>query len=105
MTITNHNGILKTSIYHKPTADPYYLPYTSDHPNRIHRNIPYNALQRAARLCSNLHAFHSERLRIEVTLLLNNYPPKFITNQFLRFFQVNRADVLIKRSDEQSYQI
>ncbi|CAF3167393.1 unnamed protein product, partial [Rotaria socialis] len=28
MTITNHNGILKTSIYHKPTADPYYLPYT-----------------------------------------------------------------------------
>ncbi|CAF3479434.1 unnamed protein product [Rotaria socialis] len=104
MSITNYNGILKTSVFHKPTAVPYYLPYTSDHPNHIHRNIPYNALQRAARLCSNLHAFHSERLRIEVSLLLNNYPPKFITNQFLRFFQVNRVDLLIKRSDERSYQ-
>ncbi|CAF5149307.1 unnamed protein product, partial [Rotaria sp. Silwood1] len=51
ITITNDNGKLKTSIYHKPSADPYYLPYTSDHPHRIHRNIPYSALIRAARLC------------------------------------------------------
>lgn len=28
VTITNENGQLKTSIYHKPTAEPYYLPYT-----------------------------------------------------------------------------
>ncbi|CAF3796518.1 unnamed protein product, partial [Rotaria sp. Silwood1] len=104
ITITNDNGKLKTSIYHKPSADPYYLPYTSDHPHRIHRNIPYSALIRAARLCSNLHDFHLERLRIDVSLLLNNYPPKFITNQFLRFFQVNKADPLIKRFDEQVYQ-
>ncbi|CAF4980623.1 unnamed protein product [Rotaria sp. Silwood1] len=103
VTIKNENGQLKTSIYHKPTADPYFLPYTSDHPHRIHRNIPYTALVRAARLCSNLHDFHLERLRIDVSLLLNNYPPKIITNQFLRFFQVNKADVLIKRFDEQTY--
>ncbi|CAF3803647.1 unnamed protein product [Rotaria sp. Silwood1] len=103
VTIKNENGELKTSIYHKPTTDPYFLPYTSDHPHRIHRNIPYTALVRAARLCSNLHDFHLERLRIDVSLLLNNYPPKIITNQFLRFFQVNKADVLIKRFDEQTY--
>ncbi|CAF3490224.1 unnamed protein product, partial [Rotaria socialis] len=93
-----------TSIYHKPSADPYYLPYTSDHPHSIHRNIPYNALLRTARLCSNLHDFHLERLRILVSLLLNNYPPAFIRNQFLRFFQVNKADTLIKRFDDQLYQ-
>ncbi|CAM4987290.1 unnamed protein product [Rotaria socialis] len=104
ITIKNDNGKLKTSIYHKPSADPYYLPYTSDHPHSIHRNIPYNALLRTARLCSNLHDFHLERLRILVSLLLNNYPPAFIRNQFLRFFQVNKADTLIKRFDDQLYQ-
>ena len=103
VTIKNENGQLRTSIYHKPTADPYFLPYTSDHPHRIHRNIPYTALVRAARLCSNLHDFHLERLRIDVSLLLNDYPPKIITNQFLRFFQVNKADILIKRFNEQTY--
>ena len=103
ITTSNTNGQLKTFIYHKPSADPYYLPYTSDHPHRIHRNIPYTALIRAARLCTNLNDFHLERLRIQVSLLLNNYPPKFITNQFLRFFQVNKADTLITRFDEKVY--
>ena len=31
VTITNENGQLRTSIFHKPTTD-YILPYTSDHP-------------------------------------------------------------------------
>lgn len=53
VTITNENGHLRTSIYHKSTAEPYILPYTSDHPRHIHRNIPYAALLRAARICSH----------------------------------------------------
>ncbi|CAF4698215.1 unnamed protein product, partial [Rotaria sp. Silwood2] len=97
ITIMNANGQLKTSIYHKPSADPDYLPHTSDYPHAIHRNIPYTILLRAARLCSNLHDFHLEQLRIDVSLLLNNYAPKLITNQFLLFFQVDKADFLIKR--------
>ncbi len=40
VTITNANGQLRTSIYHKPTTEPYILPCTSDHPHHIHRNIP-----------------------------------------------------------------
>ena len=44
VTITNENGLLRTSIYHKPAAEPYILPYTSTHPRHIHRNIPYAAL-------------------------------------------------------------
>ncbi|CAF4678035.1 unnamed protein product, partial [Rotaria socialis] len=85
VAIMNDNGHLRTFIYHKPSADPYYLPYTSDHPHRIHRNIPYIGLLRAARFCSNLHDFHLERIRIELTLLLNNYAPKVVSNQFHRF--------------------
>ena len=60
ITITNENCQLRTAIYHKPATEPYILPYTSDHPRHIHRNIPYAALLRAARLCSNVHDFNSE---------------------------------------------
>ncbi|CAM4973346.1 unnamed protein product [Rotaria socialis] len=103
VAIMNDNGHLRTFIYHKPSADPYYLPYTSDHPHRIHRNIPYAALLRTARFCSNLNDFHLERIRIELTLLLNQYPPKMLSNQFHRFFQTNKADPLIKKFDQQGY--
>ena len=37
ITIANELGKLRTSIYHKPTTEPYILPYTSDHPRHIHR--------------------------------------------------------------------
>ena len=104
VTIANSNGQLITTIYHKPTAEPYFLPYMSDHPRHIHRNIPYSALLRAARMCSNVYDFNQERLRIEISLLLNNYPPRFITNQFLRFFQVHRAETVLKHLDERTYQ-
>ncbi|CAF2954629.1 unnamed protein product [Rotaria sp. Silwood2] len=103
ITINNTDGQLTTSIYHKPTADPYYLPYQSDHIHNIHRNIPYTALVRAARLCSNLHQFHRERLRIHVSLLLNGYRPHFISNHFQRFFQVNKSDILYRYFDDKMY--
>ncbi|CAF4662029.1 unnamed protein product, partial [Rotaria magnacalcarata] len=30
--LTNNNGILSTCVYHKPAAEPYVTPFTSDHP-------------------------------------------------------------------------
>ena len=53
--IKNSNGSLLTSVFHKPAAEPYVLPFASDHPRHIHINIPYEALLRAARLCSNVY--------------------------------------------------
>ena len=101
VTITNDNGQLRTKVYHKPTAEPYYLPYTSDHPHRYHRNIPYSALLRAARFCFDVDDFNQERHRLDVSLLLSDYPPKMITNEFLRFFQVNNPDLVLRNSDQQ----
>ena len=103
VTITNENGQLRIKVYHKPPAKPYYLPYTSDHPHRYHRNTPYSALLCAACLCSHVDDFNQERLRIEVSLLLGDYPPKMITNQFLRFFQVHNAERLLKHLDREAY--
>ncbi len=102
--IINENGQLRASVYHKPTAQLYYLLYTSDRPHKYYCNIPYTALIRAARLCSNIYDFNVERLRIEISLLLGRYPPKFITNQFLRFFQVNNAMSVITALNQHVYQ-
>jgi hypothetical protein len=103
VTITNENGQLRTSIFHKPTAEPYILPYTSDHPHHIHRNIPYAALLRAARLCSHINDFNTERIRIDISLLLNVYPPYFITKQFNRFFHLNNALPVLNQLNQEVY--
>ena len=103
VTITNENSQLKTSIYHKPTTEPYILPYTSDHPQHVHRKTPYAALMRAARLCSNVHDFNFEQIRIDMSLLLNHYPPKFIRKQFYRFFQSNDAMSVWQELNETVY--
>ena len=104
VTVTNEEGHLRTSVYHKPTTEPYILPYTSDHPRHIHRNIPYAALLRAARICSHVDDFNSERLRVDMSLLLNNYPPSYIIKQFHRFFTRNDALPVLDRLDAEVYQ-
>ncbi|CAF1407958.1 unnamed protein product [Rotaria sp. Silwood1] len=103
VTINNENGHLKTCLYHKTTAEPYILPYTSGHPPHVHRNIPFAALLRAARICFDVHNFNRERIRIDRSLLLNNYPPNFIRKQFDRFFQVNNAIPVLDKWNSQVY--
>ena len=103
VTITNKNGQLRTSIFHKPTTEPYILPYTSDHPHHVRRNIPYAALLRAARICSHVNDFNTECIRIDMSLLLNYYPPDFIKKQFHRFFHLNNALPVFSELNEEVY--
>ena len=103
MVIQNDNGQLTTSVFHKLTTEPYVLPYTSDHPRHVHRNIPYAALLRAARICSNVHDFTIEHIRIDMSLLLNAYPPAFITKHVSRFFDQYNTQSVLKQLNEQDY--
>ena len=101
--VVNENGHLITKIFHKPSAEPYTVPYSSDHPHHVHRNVPYATLLRAARLCATVHDFDIERIRIDLTLLLNGYPPHFISKQFQRFFRLNNAEKINTQLDEDLY--
>ena len=47
--LMNHHGILSTSIYRKPSAEPYVVPFQSDHPRHNFGNIIQGALTRAMR--------------------------------------------------------
>ena len=101
--VENNNGQLKTSVFHKPAAEPYILPFLSDHPRHIHRNTIKAKLLRAARLCSHVENFDQERINIEFTLLLNGYPPKFIAYHSKRFFAQNEMTSLMEQLDEDVY--
>lgn len=69
--LTNNNGILSTSVYHKPAAEPYVTPFISDHPRHVFVNIITTALARALRYSSTFDAFNIERRAIHLTLLYN----------------------------------
>ena len=101
--VQNNQGQLKTTVFHKPAAEPYIVPFLSDHPRRIHRNVIRGALFRAVRLCSDVQDFDTERLNIELKLLLNGYPPQFIAYHFKHFFEQQNAMSLMEQLDNNLY--
>ena len=82
--IENRNGDLQTTVSHKPSYEPYYLPFNSIHPLHMKKNISFAMLIRAIRYCSSFQAYIDERESLRMALLLNRYPPQFITEQFDR---------------------
>ena len=103
--VENKNGELDTSVYHKSMAEPYIIPYASDHPRHIHKNMPYVGLLRAARLCSTVKDFDAERLHMEMILLLNGYPPRFISRHIKSFFTKFNAMSVWTELDTEAYQM
>jgi hypothetical protein len=69
--VTNNHGTLCTSVYHKPSAEPYVVPFSSDHPRHIFVNIVHNSLAHALRYSSTFEAFNHERRYIKLMLLYN----------------------------------
>ena len=85
--IENQDGQLFTKVYHKPSYEPYYLPFNSVHPLHMKKNIPFDMLLRAIRYCSTFQSYLDERSRLRMDLLLNKYPATFIDQQFTRLLQ------------------
>lgn len=73
LQITNDNGILITSVYHKEATEPYVIPFKSDHPRHTFENIIQTALLRALRYSTTLKEFNHERIFIKLMLLYNGY--------------------------------
>ena len=75
--ITNTDGILSTSVYHKEASEPYVIPFKSDHARHTFRNIIRGALVRAIRYSSALEIFDKERRYIRLMLLYNGHVSLF----------------------------
>lgn len=96
--LVNNNGHLMSEVFHKPSHEPYFLPYTSIHPLHIKKNIPFVAFIRAIRYSSNYDAFKCEEAHICMSLLLNKYPQEFILRQFERVLQTFQCAVLTRKN-------
>ena len=90
--IENINGRLFTKVYHKPSHEPYFLPFNSMHPMHMKRNIPYEMLFRGIKYCSTFEAYLNEREQLRMSLLLNKYPGEFIEKQFDRLLKKLNRD-------------
>lgn len=71
--VSNDDGTLSTSVYHKEAAEPQVIPYVSDHPRSVFNNIIEGALLRAVRYSSTLAAFNEERRYLRLKLLYNGF--------------------------------
>lgn len=100
LSVENLDGYLKTSVFHKPSHEPYFLPFDSAHAMFIKRNIPYGAIIRAMRYSSDIISFNKEETYITMALLLNGYPLNIIQRQFQKAF----TDMNCTWPDEYSYQ-
>jgi hypothetical protein len=87
LQIENQDGNLITSVYHKPSYQPYYLPFNSIHPLHMKQNIPFTMLLRAIRYCSKFQSYLDERGKLRMDLLVNKYPIKLVDQQFNRMLQ------------------
>ncbi|CAF3807905.1 unnamed protein product [Rotaria sp. Silwood1] len=76
------DGVLFTTVYQKPSYEPYYLPFNSIHPLHMKKNIPFTILLRVIRYCSTFQTYLDEREKLRMALLLNKYPNKLIEEQF-----------------------
>jgi hypothetical protein len=86
LSMENRDGQLVTKVFHKPSHEPYFLPFNSIHPLHMKKNIPFAMLLRAVRYCSSFHLYIEERESLRMALLLNKYPHQLITEQFQRVF-------------------
>jgi hypothetical protein len=69
--LKNQNGILAKSVYHKEAAEPYIVPFNSDHLRHVFNNIIDGALLRTMRYSSTVSTFNEERPSIKLILLYN----------------------------------
>ncbi|CAF1502723.1 unnamed protein product, partial [Rotaria sp. Silwood1] len=101
--IENRDGELFTTVYQKPSYEPYYLPFNSIHPLHMKMNIIFTMLLRAIRYCSTFQDYLNERERLRMALLLNKYPNKFIDTQFMYILEKLNIEQLLTINNYAEY--
>ncbi|CAF3608685.1 unnamed protein product [Rotaria socialis] len=84
--IENRNGTLTTSVYHKEAAEPYVVPFGSDHPDHVFRNTVDTAITRAVRYSTTLSQFEEEIRQMKLMFLYNGYSPRHIYRRLTTLF-------------------
>ncbi|CAF2184658.1 unnamed protein product [Rotaria magnacalcarata] len=84
--IENRKGTLTTSVYHKEAAEPYVVPFGSDHPGHVFRNTADTAITRAVRYSRTLSEFEEEIRQMKLMFLYNEYSSRHIHRRLTTLF-------------------
>ena len=77
--IENRNGQLYTCVYRDvKQQQPFLLPYSAEHPRKLHRQWFRFRIARAIHYCPSFDDFQEEYLRLELTFLANGYSLDFV---------------------------
>ncbi|CAF1156802.1 unnamed protein product [Rotaria magnacalcarata] len=105
--IQNSYEVLKTSAYHKEAAEPYVLPFGSDHSGHVFRNTVDTAITRAVRYSRTLSEFKEEIRQMKLMFLYNGYSPRHIyrrlTTLFSKYLLKNFILPMLNNCDEFGY--
>ncbi|CAF1626078.1 unnamed protein product, partial [Rotaria magnacalcarata] len=99
----NSNGALKTSVYHKEAAEPYVVPFGSDHPDHVFRNTIETGITKAVRYSATLSQFEEEIRQMKLMFSIMgkfqvfihvshslyvtySYPPRHIDRRLTKLF-------------------
>ena len=90
----NHNGVITTTLYTKPTDSHNYVNYQSCHPKSCKNGIPYGQFLRLRRICSSEKDFVNKSKMLAYYFHLANYPSKLIQESFERALLQDRQVLL-----------
>ncbi len=76
----DNNNKIKTSLYTKPTDNPSYLHFTSEHPRHMKTSLPYSMALRCSRICSDINDAQTEIVKLEQKFLARGYPKELVRN-------------------------
>ena len=93
-TLTLTQGIIKSTLYTKPTDRHLYLFYHSCHPNHNKNSIPYSQALRIRRICSDDKDFDTNCQNLKTYLLARGYKPNLISTSISKAKSINRSALL-----------
>ena len=80
LTLQCNNGYIHTDVYSKPTGNHLYLPYSSSHPRRCKKAIPYGVALRLIRNCSE-NTLKERCDEYKNYLIRQNYPTRLVNRE------------------------
>ncbi|CAM4946256.1 unnamed protein product [Rotaria socialis] len=105
--IENRKGTLTISVYHKEAAEPYVVPFGSDHPGHVFRNTADTAITRAVRYSTTLSQFEEEIRQMNLIFLYNVYTSRHIdwrlSTLFSKYLLENFILPVLNTSDDFGY--
>ncbi|KAJ1134806.1 hypothetical protein NDU88_001252 [Pleurodeles waltl] len=98
LRITLKDGLLNSSVYHKPTDRNSLLLYNSYHPKSLRDNLPFGQFLRIRRNCSDKNDFHTQANTLCHKLRERNYPLANIRQAKKRAGNIPRDILLINNT-------